>query len=147
MDRLAASNEGQPAVHPDVVYILFGREVGESGTPHLQGTICLRSRKYRSQVKQIIGHNPHLEVTQNLARSIEYCKKDDPDPIEIGNPPRQPTHPKGKNATKTVKKPKTKNMELKMEMTKKPDKVRDLEGVWVRAPKFDANDGVRWILM
>lgn len=59
-----------------------------------------------------------------------------------------PAHPKGKNATKTVKKPKTKkNMELKMEMTKKPDKVRDLEGVWVRAPKFDANDGVRWMLM
>ena len=58
-----------------------------------------------------------------------------------------PAHPKGKNATKTVKKPKTKNMELKMEMTKKPDKTRDLEGVWVRAPKFDANDGVRWMLM
>jgi hypothetical protein len=97
VDRLAASNEGQPAVHPDVVYILFGREVGESGTPHLQGTICLRSRKYRSQVKQIIGHNPHLEVTQDLAASIEYCKKDDDNPIEIGVPPRQPTKKGEKN--------------------------------------------------
>ena len=34
VDRLAASNEdGSPAVHEDVAYIVFGREVGASGTP------------------------------------------------------------------------------------------------------------------
>lgn len=90
VDRLASSNDGSPT-NPDVTYIVFGREVGASGTPHLQGTICLRSRKYRSQVKQLIGHNPHLEVVQDLARSIEYCKKDDPNPIELGTPPAQAT--------------------------------------------------------
>lgn len=60
----------------EVEYMVFGKEVGESGTPHLQGTICFQTRKRMLQVKALIGHNPHLEVVKYLEQSIEYCKKD-----------------------------------------------------------------------
>ena len=60
----------------DVSYILFGREVGENGTPHLQGFISFSGRKRMAQVKTIIGGNPHVEVCRNIAASLIYCKKE-----------------------------------------------------------------------
>lgn len=58
-----------------VKYIIFGREVGASGTPHLQGTVIFLTRKRLNQVTALIGA-AHVSVTANLPRSIEYCKKD-----------------------------------------------------------------------
>lgn len=60
----------------DVSYVLFGREVGENGTPHLQGFISFETRKRLAQVKAVIGGNPHVEVCRNIAASLTYCKKD-----------------------------------------------------------------------
>jgi len=68
VDRLAAA-------HVDIEYLIFGREVGASGTPHLQGTVCFRSRKRLQQVKAHVGE-AHCSVTRYLTQSIEYCKKD-----------------------------------------------------------------------
>jgi len=78
VDRLSSQIEG-------VQYIVFGKEVGASGTPHLQGTISFEARKRRTQVTAIIGQ-AHLTVTRHLHQSIEYCKKDG-DFVEIGMPP------------------------------------------------------------
>jgi hypothetical protein len=58
-----------------VDYLIFGKEIGESGTPHLQGTVCFQSRKRLPQVISIIGQ-AHCSVTRFLTQSIEYCKKD-----------------------------------------------------------------------
>ena len=58
-----------------VQYLVFGREVGESGTRHLQGLVCFPSRKRMNQVKEVIGQC-HLSVTRYLEQSDEYCKKD-----------------------------------------------------------------------
>ena len=69
VDRLA--NLGASAA-----YVVFGREIGESGTPHLQGFISFDDRKRLSQVKALIGGNPHLEVARNIPAAIQYCKKD-----------------------------------------------------------------------
>lgn len=60
----------------DVSYVLFGREVGENGTPHLQGFISCTSRKRMAAIKLLIGGNPHVEVCRNIAASLIYCKKD-----------------------------------------------------------------------
>lgn len=65
--------------------MVYGREIGNSGTPHLQGTICFRVRKRRTQVTAIVGQS-HLTPTRHLAQSIEYCKKDG-DFVEWGTPP------------------------------------------------------------
>ena len=58
-----------------VSYLIFGKEVGDSGTPHLQGTVCFRSRKRLQQVISVIGQ-AHCSVTRFLRQSIEYCQKD-----------------------------------------------------------------------
>ena len=80
VDRLSTS-------HPEIEYLVFGREVGASGTPHLQGTVCFRSRKRLPQVITIIGQ-AHCTVTRFLSQSIEYCKKDG-DFTELGTPPEK----------------------------------------------------------
>ena len=68
LDRLSVPING-------VVYLIYGKEIASTGTPHLQGTVCFQSRKRRSQVVAIIG-GAHCTVTRYLLQSIEYCKKD-----------------------------------------------------------------------
>lgn len=60
----------------NVVYVIAGREVGDSGTAHLQGFIKFASRVTMAQCKAAIGSNPHVELTRNVNASIEYCKKE-----------------------------------------------------------------------
>lgn len=63
--------------NPIVSYVIVGREVGEQGTPHLQGFFSLTARKRFAQVKALFGTvNPHLEVSRNIRASIQYCKKE-----------------------------------------------------------------------
>lgn len=71
----------------DVDYIIFGKEVGASGTPHLQGTVIFRDRKRRSQAIAIIGQ-AHFTCTRHLNESVEYCKKDG-DWTEVGECPNE----------------------------------------------------------
>lgn len=78
VDRLSMPLEG-------VEYLIFGKEVGGSGTPHLQGTVCFQSRKRLQQVISIIGQ-AHCTVTRFLFQSIEYCRKDG-DFTEVGATP------------------------------------------------------------
>lgn len=69
---------------PGVGYLIFGREVSSTGTPHLQGTVCFLSRKRRPQVITTIGKS-RCTVARSLFQSIEYCKKDG-DFVEVGAP-------------------------------------------------------------
>lgn len=80
VDRLSAQQDG-------IEYLIFGREIGASGTPHLQGTVCFQSRKRLNQVKDIIGQ-AHCSVTRFLLQSIDYCKKDG-DFTELGVAPEK----------------------------------------------------------
>lgn len=56
-------------------YVLFGREVGESGTPHLQGLILLTETKSYSELHQLLP-GAHITGTRSVIRSLKYCKKD-----------------------------------------------------------------------
>nr|UOF81135.1 rep protein [Cressdnaviricota sp.] len=58
-----------------VQYVIFGREVGENGTPHLQGFIRLNARKSMRQMIQMCGQ-AHFTIARNVPASIQYCKKD-----------------------------------------------------------------------
>lgn len=73
------TNEDQDrlrALVPDSCeYLVYGREVGDSGTPHLQGFVKFSQRKRRTQVTAIIGQS-HLTLARNVPASILYCKKD-----------------------------------------------------------------------
>jgi Putative viral replication protein len=68
LDRLSTPIQG-------IEYLIYGKEVGQQGTPHLHGTVCFQSRKRLQQVVTIIGQ-AHCSVTRFLTQSIEYCKKD-----------------------------------------------------------------------
>jgi len=59
-----------------VVYLVFGKEVAASGTPHLQGHVYFSSQQSIRQAKRLLGIEAHFSVARNVARSIEYCKKD-----------------------------------------------------------------------
>lgn len=72
----------------DLVYLVFGRETGESGTAHLQGFVSFSRRKTLNQCRQIISTRAHLEVAKGTPQqAATYCKKDG-DFEEFGNVPQ-----------------------------------------------------------
>jgi hypothetical protein len=64
--------------HEDLLYICWGKEVGESGTPHLQGYLELAAKLRLNSVRKLGGlGTAHLEVRKgSQAQAIEYCQKD-----------------------------------------------------------------------
>jgi len=57
-------------------YLIYGKEVGESGTPHLQGYMELAGRRDFDSIKKIIPRM-HIEVRRGTAKEAsDYCKKD-----------------------------------------------------------------------
>lgn len=56
-------------------YMKYGEEVGEEGTPHLQGLVVFTSPvSLPSAIKKLIGC--HVEVMKSLAGSLDYVAKD-----------------------------------------------------------------------
>lgn len=70
-----------------VVYLLYGREVGEEcGTPHLQGYLEVSSRMGIRAVKGLLGNRAHLEIARGSLQSNQtYCRKQG-DVFEGGSP-------------------------------------------------------------
>lgn len=59
-----------------ISYAVYGREVGESGTPHIQGYIELKSPKKFTTLKKFFPR-AHLEARKGTAQEAsDYCMKD-----------------------------------------------------------------------
>ena len=56
-------------------YVIFGLEVGEQGTPHLQGYAEFHKKtKFATIAKK---YKMHCEVTRGTQKeAVDYCKKD-----------------------------------------------------------------------
>jgi len=62
-----------------ITYMVWGAELGELGTPHLQGYVQFCSKKTLNQAKSLLPGNPHLEMQSKKSTATEaaaYCKKD-----------------------------------------------------------------------
>lgn len=76
-------------VPADARYIIWGHEVGENGTPHLQGVVSMENPCRMPKLKKLGFARAHLDPVQGpLAKAIEYCKKDG-NFEEYGDPPHQ----------------------------------------------------------
>lgn len=71
-------------------YIIFGKEVGESGTPHLQGFIIFPSTKRLAAVRRLIPRGHWSLAGGTNEQASVYCKKDDLEAYEHGDMPLTP---------------------------------------------------------
>lgn len=78
--KIAATEEKTP-----IAYLVYGREVGSSGTRHLQGYLELRRKLRLVSAKRVLGpERAHLEPRMGSAsQAADYCKKDG-DVVEYG---------------------------------------------------------------
>lgn len=70
--RLAELGNG-----PLSTYLIVGREIGEQGTPHLQGYVRFARKTSFAEAKTLIGQRAHLEPARESAKTNRgYCTKD-----------------------------------------------------------------------
>lgn len=69
------------------VYCVIGKEVGESGTPHLQIFAVFFNNQSLARVKDVFGVRSHCERANGTSiQAATYCKKDN-NYVEFGNLP------------------------------------------------------------
>jgi len=73
-----------------VLYVVYGKEVGDQGTPHLQGYASFPKRITMHQLKQQLKLRAHCEPAKGTpVQASSYCKKDG-DYTEFGQLPHGP---------------------------------------------------------
>lgn len=73
----------------DCRYLCYGRERGESGTPHLQGMVCFSHAKSHASVRKLLA-GCHIERQRGTyVQARTYCQKDG-DFVERGTCPLDP---------------------------------------------------------
>lgn len=76
-----------------ISYLIFGREVAESGTPHLQGYCIFNARRRLRSLRELIGERGHFEISRGTPQQAsDYCKKEG-NYSEFGSLPRRRAAP------------------------------------------------------
>lgn len=104
--------------------MIAGNEVGEEGTPHLQGYVSFNKRMYRTQVSRMMPR-ARLEIARGTPdEAAEYCTKDG-DYFEAGVRPLGQAAGSARGGKATQK---------KYRDTYRLAKTRDLEAIEQQAP-------------
>lgn len=70
-----------------ITYFVFGRETGDSGTPHLQCFVSFESKQRFQKVKSLFGNRIHAEKAKGSPQqNRDYCLKEG-DAFEYGKCP------------------------------------------------------------
>ena len=73
LERLQALGSELPE---PIQYLIFAQEVGEGGTPHLQGYISFTTRKTFNYTKSLISERAHIETSKGSPQqNKDYCSK------------------------------------------------------------------------
>lgn len=77
-EKVALAQAGIENDAQKIKYLIVGREVGDSGTPHLQGFVIFDSSISRQTVKVRLGSERyHLEAARGKStQARDYCKKE-----------------------------------------------------------------------
>lgn len=60
-----------------VKYLIFGYEIGDQGTPHIQGFVVVRSKLRLGGIRGLISARGHFECARGTSeQAADYCKKD-----------------------------------------------------------------------
>lgn len=87
---------------PSVAYLCYGKEVGDSRTPHLQGFLYAKTLKSFKQIKVLLSERAHVEPQRGTTdQAIDYCFKDG-DVTEFGSRPNQGKRTDLEVATKLI---------------------------------------------
>lgn len=58
-------------------YLVIGREVGESGTPHVQGYVAFSLQRTKQWLRNNVSSRAHYETAHGTPQqAADYCKKD-----------------------------------------------------------------------
>lgn len=57
-------------------YLVYGKEVSESGTPHLQGFVMFPNQRKATALHKLFPSPTHWTVARDLVASATYCRKD-----------------------------------------------------------------------
>lgn len=72
-----------------VTALTYGREIGESGTPHLQGAIVFKIPQRFNAVRKMLPR-AHLEQMKGTSKqAFDYCHKEDKEPFLYGEVPEE----------------------------------------------------------
>lgn len=108
------------------VYIIYGKEVGENGTPHLQGFVTMLTRTKLSAMQAAFGPF-HFEIARTIKQAIAYCKKDN-NFTEIGS--RAECEAGRRNDLEEFK------QSVKDGITSEKESREEHSKVWARYPNF-----------
>lgn len=70
-------------------YWAYSLEVGEEGTPHVQGFVCLRKKSRRAAVSRLFPRARLAIMAGNILQNEIYCSKE-ASLISFGTPPQSP---------------------------------------------------------
>lgn len=63
-------------LNTELYWCIFGEEVGQQGTPHLQGFLRCEKRLRRANVEKVLGGRAWINVTHDEEAAIGYSIKD-----------------------------------------------------------------------